>query len=316
MSRPPARGRAPPPAKKAAVRRRKASLLDRLMARIPLSHAALHRLATWVIVVVAIGGIYVAGRLTGANAKIGAALAEEVGKAGLRVDQIEVRGVKRMDVSTVYAVALDQRSRAMPLVDLDLVRDRLLQYGWVQDAHVSRRLPDTLLIRIVEREPAAVWQYQGQLSLIDRDGVYLEPVSADAMPDLPLVIGPGADKQEPAYQTLMTAAPALKPRVRAATWVGNRRWDLLFDTGETLSLPEGDDEAARALKLFARKEGANKLLGGNYVRFDLRDPSRMVVRLRDPATPAAPAPAPKPTATPAVKPKATKSDRADARDNA
>ncbi|MDB5681795.1 MAG: cell division protein FtsQ, partial [Sphingomonas bacterium] len=134
-------------------------------------------------------------------------------------------------------------------------------------------------------------------------------VSADAMPDLPLVIGPGADRQEPAYQTLMVAAPALKPKVRAATWVGNRRWDLLFDSGETLSLPEGDDEAAKALRLFAEKDGTSKLLGSGYVKFDLRDPTRMVVRKADPAMRA---PVPKPTAT--AKPTTTKSDRAPTRD--
>ena len=290
-------------------RKKKASILDRILAHVPLSHVALRRIATWTIVLVALGGVYVAGAVTGANAAIGNALAEQVGKAGLRVEQIEVRGVKRMDVTTVYAVALDQKSRAMPLVDLNLVRDRLLQYGWVQDAHVSRRLPDTLLIRIVERSPAAVWQDQGQLSLIDRDGVYLEPVSRDAMPDLPLVIGPGADRQEPALQTLMAAAPALKPKVRAATWVGNRRWDLLFDTGETLSLPEGEDEAAKALKLFAEKDGTSKLLGSGYVKFDLRDyPNRMTARKGSQGLPT-----PKPSAT--AKPTTTKSDRAPTRDD-
>ena len=118
----------------------------------------------------------------------------------------------------------------------------------------------------------AVWQNEGTLSLIDRDGVYLEPVSADAMPDLPLVIGPGADRQEPAYQTLMTIAPALKPKVRAATWVGNRRWDLLFDTGETLSLPEGTDEAAQALRLFAERDGTLRLLGRGWLKFDMARP--------------------------------------------
>lgn len=303
MSRRPTRGR---PTRTAVVRRKKkASIVDRWMARIPLGHAALHRLATWTIVIVVVGGVYVAGSVSGVNAKVGTALAEQVGKAGLRVDQIEVRGVKRMDVTTVYAVALDQKSRAMPLVDLDLVRDRLLQYGWVQDAHVSRRLPDTLLIRIVERTPAAVWQYQGQLSLIDADGVYLEPVSADAMPDLPLVIGPGADKQEPAYQVLMQSAPALKPRVRAATWVGNRRWDLLFDTGETLSLPE--EGASDALKLFADKDRASPLLGRGLVRIDLRDPTRMVVR-----RPAAGLRSPDPA--PSAQPTVDKSNRAPLRD--
>jgi cell division protein FtsQ len=215
-----------------------------------------------------------------------------------------------MDVMTVYAVAADQKSLAMPLVDLDLVRSRLLEYGWVKDAQVSRRLPNILLIRVIERTPAAVWQDRGQLNLIDAEGHYLEPVSADAMPDLPLVIGPGADRQEPAYQTLMVAAPALKPKVRAATWVGNRRWDLLFDTGETLSLPEGDDEAAKALKLFAEKDGTNKLLGsGRYVKFDMRDyPNRMVMRkASDGMT------APKPTAT--TQPTTTKSTRAPTRDD-
>ena len=54
-----------------------------------------------------------------------------------------------------------------------------------------RRLPDTLVIDIVERTPAALWQNKGQLALIDAGGVVLDRVPIDRMPDLPLVIGPG-----------------------------------------------------------------------------------------------------------------------------
>src|SRR3546814_14732488 len=98
-----------------------------------------------------------------------------------------VTGLKRMDKMTVYAVALDQQSRAMPLVDLEEVRQKLLRYGWIEDAHVSRRLPDTLLIQIDERKPAAIWQDNGQLTLNDASGVLLEPVAPAAMPPLPLL---------------------------------------------------------------------------------------------------------------------------------
>src|SRR3546814_20249264 len=83
----------------------------------------------------------------------------------------------------------------MPLVDLEEVRLKLLRYGWIEDAHVSRRLPDTLLIQIDERTPAAIWQDNGQLTLIDASGVLLEPVSPAAMPPLPLLIGEGAAGQ-------------------------------------------------------------------------------------------------------------------------
>jgi cell division protein FtsQ len=203
-------------------------------------------------------------------------MAEQAGRAGLRVEQIEVTGLKRMDRMSVYAVALDQQSRAMPLVDLEAVRQKLLRYGWIKDAHVSRRLPNTLLVDIEERVPAAVWQDAGQLTLIDASGVLLEPVDVDAIPDLPLVIGPGADRQEAGYQALLAAAPALKPRVKAATWIGNRRWDLTFDSGETLALPE--ENAAAALLRFAELDGARPLLGRGWLRFDMRDPAKLVAR--------------------------------------
>src|SRR3546814_631436 len=105
-----------------------------------------------------------------------------------------------MDRMRGVAFGRDQQSRAMPLVDLEEGRQKLLRYGWIEGAHVSRRRPDTLLIQIDERTPAAIWQDNGQLTLIDASGVLLEPVSPAAMPPLPLLIGEGAAGQAPAYQ--------------------------------------------------------------------------------------------------------------------
>ena len=76
-----------------------------------------------------------------------------------------------MDRGVIDAVVTDELHRAaaeggtarppQALVDVDAIRSRLLQFGWVKDARVSRRLPDTLVVDIVERTPAALWQNQG-----------------------------------------------------------------------------------------------------------------------------------------------------------
>ncbi|MBK5264178.1 MAG: cell division protein FtsQ/DivIB [Alphaproteobacteria bacterium] len=255
------------------------SRVDRFLAGLPFSDATLHKMGTWAImllVAAALGGFSWFIGLPGMAQQEFSDLAR---RAGFEVRKVEVRGIERMDELPVYAIALGQHERSMPSVDLVKLRSDLMQLGWVQDARVSRRLPDTLIIDIVERKPVAVWQNKGKLSLIDVRGTVLQPVDLSAMPDLPLVVGPNANLNTAALNELMEAAPALKPMLAGATWVGNRRWDLRFQTGETLSLPEGSEQASAALVNFARMDGVNRLLGRGIMRFDMRDPDKFVLRL-------------------------------------
>lgn len=226
---------------------------------------------------------------------------EAVGSAGFRVDGYQIVGLKNMDRRLVDAVVIDELRRAastadgtkpaQPLVDVTRIRERLLRFGWVKDARVSRRLPDTLVIDVVERTPTALWQDRQQLSLIDDSGVVLDRVPVSKMPDLLLVIGEGANARASRLKAILADVPALQAQLASATWVGGRRWDLSFQSGETVALPEGEDAARTALAKFAKVDQSSGLLGRGLVRFDLRVPGKMVVRLpRAPGEPIMPEP--------------------------
>lgn len=225
----------------------------------------------------------------------GLAIGEGVGKLGFTLRHVETRGNHRVSTQAIYDIAFSQQSSAMPLVDLDGTRERLLRLPWIREARVSRRLPETLVIEVIERVPAAVWQQQGRLYLVDAEGVVLEPVGA-AAPDLVRLIGPDANRRYAALSALLEAAPRLRPMITDATWVGQRRWDLHFQGGETLSLPEGEAEARRAIERFAQLDQRDSLLGRGFARIDMRDPRRAYVRIsREPGArvpEAAPAPSP------------------------
>lgn len=217
--------------------------------------------------------------------RIGAAAGTAIGDAGFAVRRYEIRGVDRMDRQRIDAVVASELRRPMPLVDLGAIRERLLAFGWVADARVSRRLPDTLVIDIVERRPAAIWQHAQRLMLIDGSGVVLEHVRLEAMPDLPLLIGPAANRQTASLGRLLDAGSHLRPQLAGATWIGGRRWDLRFQTGEVLALPEGEEQARRAIQEFARMDQQAQLLGRGFVRFDMRVPGRFIVRVsREPGS--------------------------------
>jgi len=281
-----ASGRSRP--KKAA----RVSVPKRLAAKLPVQQAQANRLAGWAfaLFVLAIAGVALVA-LDVPN-KLALAAGEAVGDAGFRVKSVDVQGIKRMDPRPVYEIAADQKTMAMPLVDVSDIRKRLLEFGWVKDARVSRRFPDTLVIDIVERKPAALWQDEDRLTLIDAEGVVLDRVPVAQMPDLPLLIGKGANGQAAPLDRLLTKAPSLKAQLLSATWIGQRRWDLAFQSGELLMLPEGEAAATSALTRFAKMDQSAGLLGRGFVSFDLRNPNKtMTVRLpRKPGEPVVPEP--------------------------
>lgn len=288
------------PRAKARKGKKKASILDAL----PFDAGHVRRAGYWalgILVVLILATLALAFRVPQV---IGTGIGEAVGEAGFAVKRVEIKGLRRMQRLPVYAAALDQESMAMPLIDLQATRARMLDFGWVKEARVSRRWPDTLVVDITERRPSAIWQHNRQLALIDEEGVILEPVRLEAMPDLPLVVGPEANRQTGELGRLLDAAPALKPMLASATWIGGRRWDLGFQSGETLALPEGEEAAKKALVLFGRMDQQTQLLGRGLVRFDMRVPGKIIVRVsRQPGSVVpemAPVPAPAPVSPPAT----------------
>lgn len=267
------------PAKKTTRAKKNASFSAQMAEIVPLEEATIRRLAHWAVIGMIALFLLIAAIFFRVPQMIGWQIGEGVGKLGFTLERVEIQGIDRMERLPVYAVALDQESMAMPNVDIDEIRRRVEAFPWVGEARVSRRLPDTLVVAITERVPSAIWQHNQQLFLVDTEGEVLEEVPLDAMPDLPLIIGPGANRQVANFETLMDRAPALKPLLEGATWVGNRRWDLRFSSGEVLALPEGQEEAARALVRFARMDGVTGLLGEGAQRFDMRVPERFVVRV-------------------------------------
>lgn len=256
----------------------KPPLMQRLLAAQPLPPVVIYRAATVAILgLVALTGLWIAN-VTGVSAFVREEAVQAVGRAGFAVKRIEIAGANRIDRMRVYDIALEQQDRSMAAFDLAEVRDDLLKYGWVADARVSRRLPDTLVIDLVERTPVAVWQHGGKYALIDQSGVVLPGVDPASEPDLPVIAGAGAPEHISQLGRLLEGAPALKPQFAGATWIGNRRWDILFKSGETLSLPEDEQRASAAVVEFARLDGINRLLGRGIRKFDMRIPDRFVLR--------------------------------------
>ena len=256
------------------------------LARLPFTDAQLQKAATiGVMGLIALAGVITA-QFMGLPGMVQEEMALAAGRAGFEVKKVEVRNVDKMNELKVYEIVLAQKDRSMPQVDLEELRRELTAFSWIADARISRQLPDTLIVDIVERQPLAVWEDRGRVMLVDAEGVALEPSPGQIDPKMLRIVGKRANAKIGDLTELLDAAPALTPQVKEAEWVGNRRWNLTFHSGEVLALPEGGDLSEAALVNFARMDGVNRLLGKGVTYFDLRDPERAYLRKpRNPAKP-------------------------------
>ncbi len=203
-------------------------------------------------------------------------------QAGFEVDDINVVGARYMpkiEINKAVATA----GGSMLFTDVKAIQAEVERIPWVAKATVMRKLPHTIAVEITEREPFALWQHNQKLTVIDKAGVLLTSTQLERFAHLPMVVGEGAPLHVADVFTDLEQVPALKADIDTVTWIGSRRWDVRFKSGDVLMLPEGRRETQAALVAFAQLNSANHLLKKGLGSFDMRMADKLFVKKNDPS---------------------------------
>jgi cell division protein FtsQ len=201
--------------------------------------------------------------------------------AGFRITSVAINGRKQLSQDEVLAIGGVNGRSSLLFLDAASVREKLKASAWISDATVLKLYPGELRIDIVERAPFAMWQQDGQLSVISEDGAVLEKYVPDRFLKLPLVVGKGAATRAKDFLALLARYPQVKAATKAVSFVGERRWNLILKDGLNVRLPESD--VGNALALLSNLDKDEHLFAKDIVAIDLRLPDRLVVQLSDDA---------------------------------
>lgn len=201
--------------------------------------------------------------------------------AGFNIADVLLDGQKEIAREQILSLAGVTGTASLLFLDVDAARERLKSNPWIAEATILKLYPDRLHIKVVERTPFALWQKDGRISVVARDGTVVQPYADETNAKLPLVVGSGADKQAHEFLTLLARYPSIRDQVRASILVADRRWNLKLNNGLDIRLPEtGIADAFETLLTLDRDK---KLLSRDIASIDLRLPDRVTVRLSDEA---------------------------------
>lgn len=225
----------------------------------------------------------------------GEAVLDASAAAGLRLEQLTVQGRVQALPADILDAVDHERGAPILAMDVEHIREAIEALPWIKSAHVERKLPQTLHIVLEEKRAFAIWQRGDRYTLVDAEGHAIVDV-AGQYGDLPLIVGAGAPEAAADLFAGIARLPQLTGRARGAVYVGERRWNVLFDSvesGVTVRLPEGD--VAPALERLAGLERDYEILRRDLEFIDLRVPNQLIVRVRQQAEPSPPASPPAPS---------------------
>ena len=215
--------------------------------------------------------------------KITASGLELTRKAGFAVEDILVEGRNQTDKDQIVSVLQVETGSPILAFNPHDALKRLGDISWVKSGVVERRLPSTIFVRLYEREPIALWQNNKIIKLIDREGHVLRDLGKDESPNLPLVVGEGANTHAADLIAQLLQYQSILTPLKAAVRVSDRRWDLHLINDIVVKLPE--ENLGDALDRLHKAITEQQIMERNIVGLDLRLPGRMIIETNDPIEP-------------------------------
>ena len=129
----------------------------------------------------------------------------------LTVSHIEILGAQRAEPATLRSLASGALAKNLVTLDLRRVAANIRTHPWVRHVVVRKRLPDTLEIRVQEREPCALMVLRGEPFVVDTSGAPIDRFGPRyAGWSFPVLRG--LDGLEPAERALRCRAAARQVR--------------------------------------------------------------------------------------------------------
>ena len=200
---------------------------------------------------------------------------------GFVIERVDVMGEGRLREEDVRRALGVYAGDYLFGIDMDGAQKRVESLSWVDRAVVRRLWPDRIVVQIIERQPYALWQYQGEIKVVDAKGTAITDANAAQFTQLTLFVGEAAGEQAASLGQMMGEFPQIAPRVESFIHVNDSRWDIILDDGAVrVMLPELN--MRKTLRHLQSLQTQTQILDRTIETIDMRLPDRLTL---SPASP-------------------------------
>lgn len=192
------------------------------------------------------------------------------------IRHVKVYGIQHIDQADIRRLLQPLVSKGFFGVQVERVKERLLQNAWVADVSVRRTWPDQVVVSVSERNPIASWNNHGLLSA---NGELFNPGAKSFPAKLPHFVGPEGEQIHMLrfYAKINNLLAPLHFKITNLELTSYQAWNITLDNGMKVNAGYKDvlTRLSHFVKVYPKIVGERAV----YVDYvDLRYPNGLAVR--------------------------------------
>lgn len=192
------------------------------------------------------------------------------------IKNVNVYGVQRIDESLLQEMLTPLVDKGFFAIDVEYIKDQLLQDPWVSKATVQRVWPDQINITVIEKKPIARWN---KSSLLTVNGELFNPEEHSFNSEMPNFIGPMGQHMKllEYYKLINTILLPLQLKLVELELTSDQSWKLTLNSG--IKMRAGKKDILTRMNHFVRvypKIVGTRQSEVDYI--DLRYPNGLAVK--------------------------------------
>ena len=197
----------------------------------------------------------------------------ELAQLDIKLKNVKILGIENTKPTEVINIVSGLKETSLSNIDLHEISAQINNIDWIKKSELRKIYPSTLVVKVYEHNPIAIWFNNGNKFLVDDESEIIKELNPNNFKNLKVIAGLNALEDIPEIISMIRNYPEFEKKIKSLLRVGDRRWTVRLHNGITIHLPEKN--VANAIEEIEQLDSKHALLSRYVDIIDMRLPDRI-----------------------------------------
>ncbi|MAT22395.1 MAG: hypothetical protein CML86_02695 [Rhodobiaceae bacterium] len=197
----------------------------------------------------------------------------ELAQLDIKLKNVKILGIENTKPTEVINIVSGLKETSLSNIDLHEISTQINNIDWIKKSELRKIYPSTLVVKVYEHNPIAIWFNNGNKFLVDDESEIIKELNPNNFKNLKVIAGLNALEDIPEIISMIRNYPEFEKKIKSLLRVGDRRWTVRLHNGITIHLPEKN--VANAIEEIEQLDSKHALLSRYVDIIDMRLPDRI-----------------------------------------